>query len=384
MKSMMTRLLATSLMLLFLSGCVATTQERIETSINIDAIEGGKIALLETYKDNSYITSSKQALPAYMGEYSNAMEAAIYKRNIEAVRYLISINAANKVSISYSDYTQWVRTPVTIPAAELACGVAAFDIMDLLLESYPEDKPNYTNCLHYLIVTASYHYYSTGHSFKINNPIPDWRNGENTALAAEKIIALGGDPNTLPDYGVPMYGSVLIPESNNLLSTLLENGMDPNTQYYCRNEGPQCSFLSSLSDIGSYVVEATAIERAKVLVEAGAEVNARFNIGVTTGIDISGDFMFKQQEMTALHMARYFNRNKLAETLIELGADPTLTDSEGKTADSYAGVYAQIRAEQSQQAAATQQTTANQSNGSSGASTLLGIISGAVEMIDMR
>lgn len=370
----MTRLLATSLMLLFLSGCVAT-QERIEAGINIHAIEGGEIAMLETYKDNSYITSSKQALPGYI-DFSNAMEAAIYKRNIEAVRYLISINAANKVSIRYSDYNpQWVRTPVTIPAAELACGVAAFDIMDLLLESYPEDKPNYTNCLHYLI--ASYHYYPTGHFFMLNNPIPEWRNGENTALAAEKIIALGGDPNALPDYGVTLYENVLTPKTNSLLSTLLEKGMDPNTQYPCFQGKGQCTFLS---DISVYEDEVTAIERAKLLVEAGAEVNTRVNTAVTTGIDVSGGFIFKQQEMTALHMARFFDRNKLAETLIELGADPTLTDSEGKTADSYAGVYAQIRAEQSQQAAATQQaatTNTNQGGGGSAVGTLMNII-GAV------
>jgi ankyrin repeat protein len=370
----MMRLLATSLMLFFLSGCVATTQERIEASINTDAIEGGEIALLETYKDNSYITSSKQALPAHMGEYSNAMEAAIYKRNIEAVRYLISINAANKVSIHHTDNTQWVRTPVTIPAAELACGVATFDIMDLLLESYPEDKPNYTNCLHYLI--ASYHYYPSLWFFSRNkNPIPQWRNGENTALAAEKIIALGGDPNALPNYGVTLYEKVLEPQNNNLLSTLLENGMDPNTQYDCDKGNGLCTFLSKLS---FYEDEATAIERAKLLVESGAEVNTRVNTAVITGADPHHGLIFKQQEMTALHMARFFDRNKLAETLIELGADPALANAEGKTAESYAGGFSQTITGQ------TQQATTTQSNGSSGASKLLGIISGAVEIMDMR
>lgn len=158
------------------------------------------------------------------------MESAIYKRNIEVVRYLISINAAHNVSVRYLHNNEWARTPITVPAAELACGVGAFDIMELLLQSYPEDKPSYTNCLHYLV--ASYEYYPS-RIFFASNTTPfaqwsQWRNGENTALAAEKIIALGGDPNALPEYGSTLHSKIFRSFTNKLLIILLENGMDPN------------------------------------------------------------------------------------------------------------------------------------------------------------
>lgn len=366
----MTRLVGVSLMLVFLSACA--TQAQIESSIDINAIEAGNVALLETYKDNSYITTSKQARPSYI-EFSNAMESAIYNRNIKAVRYLISINAANKVSVRFQDHRpQWARTPVNVPAAELACGVAEFEIMTLLQESYPEDKPNYTNCLHYLV--ASYNYYPTGHFFTLNNPVPQWRNGENTALAVEKIIALGGEPNTMPDYGVSMYEMVLTSKTNNLLKVLLENGMDPNTEYACFNGKGSCTFLSDLS---VYEDEQLTSERANLLVQYGANVNTVQQTLVASGYDSYGSTQFKEQNMTALHMAKYYDRGQLSETLIQLGADPTLTNNDGKTAESYAGSYAQIKA---QQAAANQQATtanANQDSGGSGLGTLMNII-GAV------
>lgn len=365
----MTRFFAVSLMLLFLSACA--TQDQREASIDINAIEGGDTSLLETYKNDPYITSSKQAQPGYI-EFSNAMESAIYKRNIEVVRYLIGINAAHKVSVRYSKLdSHWARTPVTVPAAELACGVAAFDIMQLLLESYPEDKPNYTNCLHYLV--ASFDYYPSGHFFMLNNPIPDWRNGENTAIAAKKIMALGGDPNAVPEYGLPLNSKVFRTFTNKLLTTLLEHGMDPNKPYSCTESG-HCLILA---DLGNYIDEDLSSERAKLLVQHGADVNAVTQTPVINALDAWGIGQYKNQSMTALHMARFFNRDKLAETLIELGADPTLINDEGKTAENYAGAYAQIKATQTQQAAASQQAATantNQDSGGSGLGTLMNII----------
>lgn len=368
----MTRLFSVSLILLFLSACA--TQSQIEASININAIEGGDTAILETYKDNSYITTSRQAEPSYI-EFSNAMESAIYKRNIEAVRYLISINAANKVSVRFHDHRpQWARTPVNVPAAELACGVAEFEIMELLLESYPEDKPNYTNCLHYLV--ASFDYYPSGHFFMLNNPIPDWRNGENTAIAVEKIIALGGDPNALPEYGSTLHSKIFRTFTNKLLITLLEHGLDPNQPYSCGEGGP-CLILT---DLGNYIDEDLSSERAKLLVQHGADVNVVSEIPVIYALDAWGIGQYKKQSMTALHMARFFDRDKLAETLIDLGADPTLTNDAGKIAENYAGRFAQIKATQTQQAAANQQAATantNQDSGGGGLGTLINII-GAV------
>lgn len=363
---------AVSLILLFLSACAS--QDQREASIDINAIEAGDTSLLETYKNDPYIISSKQAKPGYI-EFSNAMESAIYKRNIEAVRYLISINAAHKVSVRYYNIDgYWARTPVNVPAAELACGVAAFDIMELLLESYPEDKPNYTNCLHYLI--ASFDYYPSGHFFMLHNTIPEWRNGENTAIAAQKIMALGGAPNALPEYGSTLHSMIFRTFTNKLLVTLLEQGMDPNNPYSCTVSG-HCLILA---DLGNYIDEDLSSERAKLLVQYGADVNAITETPVINASDARGVFQFKNQSMTALHIARFFNRDKLAETLIELGADPTLTNDEGKTAENYAGAFAEIKATQTQQAAASQQAATantNQDSGGSGLGTLMNII-GAV------
>jgi len=366
----MTRLFGISVMLMFLSGCAS--QATMEANIQIQAIEARNLALLESYTDNPYITSSKDALPSYI-EYSNAMEAAIYSRNLEAVNYLTSINAAHKVSVRYLNHNrQWARTPVNVPAAELACGVAEFDIMQVLLERYPEDKPNYTNCLHYLV--ASYNYYPSGHFFLLNNPASTWRDGENTAKAVEKIIALGGDPNAMPKYGRSMYEMVLSPQTNTLLKALLENGMDPNKPYDCL--GGACTFLS---DLAVYKDEEMASERAKLLVHYGADVNSVAQVAVVKGINSAASHGFEQKSVTALHMARFFDRDTLSATLIELGADETIADNEGNTPDSYAGQYAQIEAAQKQQAANQQAATANthQDSGGSGLGTLMNII-GAV------
>lgn len=377
----MTRLFAVSFMLLFSLGCVK--QGETQASIDLDAIiESGNVSLLESYKNDPYITHSTQVQPPGNIKFSNAMESAIYKRNIEVVRYLIGINAAHKVSVRYLHNNEWARTPITVPAAELACGVGAFDIMELLLQSYPEDKPNYTNCLHYLV--ASYEYYPS-RIFFASDTTPfaqwsQWRNGENTALAAEKIIALGGDPNALPEYDSTLHSKVFRSFTNKLLITLLENGMDPNQPYPCGESG-HCLMLA---DLGMYNNQNISSERARLLVENGADLNAVIQTPVLTSLDQWGIGQFKNQSMTALHTSEYYDRDQLSETLIELGADPTLTNNDGKTASNFAGSIARIKA---RQAAATQQAATantNQDSDGIGASTLFGIISGAVGIMDVQ
>lgn len=391
----MTRLLGLSFILLFISGCATTSQFDIESNINVNAIKGGNTALLETYKDNSYITTSKPSISSGYYYFRNATEAAIYLRNIDAVRYLISINAAHQASVKYPDYatwrrdvpaiTQWAR--VEVPAAELACGVGAFDIMELLIDSYPDEKPNYTNCLHYFI--ASYPYRNLDAEANGKQDIDD------ITSSVEKIIALGGEPAAIPNHGITLYENVLTPNTNQLLITLLENGMDPNTQYQCHSGFSEKGTCTFLTDISFYEDEETAIARAELLVKHGADINALTQIPVPAGHQFypipfpthhndRGTLEFEIENMSALHMARFFDRDKLAARLIELGADPDITNQQDKTAENYAGSYAQIEAVYAQQTAAKQQATTTQNNGSSGASTLLGIISGAVEMMDMR
>lgn len=385
----MTRLLSLSFILLFISGCATTPQWDVESKINVSAIKNGNTALLETYKDNSYITTSKPSVSSGYYYFRNAMEAAIYLRNIDAVRYLISINAAHQTSLKYPDYAKWRRdvpaitqwARIEVPAAELACSVGAFDIMELLIDSYPAEKPNYTNCLHYLI--ASYPYReldAEGNGKQATDDI---------TISVEKIIALGGDPAALPDHGITLYENVLKPKTNQLLLTLLENGMDPNTQYPCHSgfsEKGSCTFLA---DISFYEDEETAIARAEQLVKHGADINALTQIPVPKGHRVhpilyptrhnaKGTLEFKVKSMSALHMARFFDRDKLATTLVELGADPDITNQQGKTAADYAGSYTQIEIAYAKQTAARQQAaTANTNQGGSGLGTLMKII-GAV------
>ncbi|RCX02237.1 hypothetical protein [Marinomonas foliarum] len=362
----MNRLFSLSLLLIVLSGCAS--QKSKEADIQIHGITNNDMAVLESHKDNPYITSSKDALPSYI-EYSNAMEAAIYNRNLDAVKYLTSINAAHKVSIRYLNLNnQWARTPVNVPAAELACGVAEFDIMQVLLERYPDDTLNYTNCLHYVV--SSYSYYPD-HFAVLKNPAPTFRDGKNTAIAVQKIIDMGGDPNKLPEYGSPLYESIFTSTTNNLLTALLENGLDANMRYSCVHG--KCMFLTEL---GNYLDEVQSSERARILVKYGADVNVTHNTPVIVGFNTYGSYLYETKSMSPLHDAEFFDRNILAATLIDLGADPTHKNADGYTAESFKGKFAEIKVLREKQVAINQQRAAqqNQDSGSSAGGTILNIM----------
>lgn len=347
----MSRLFSLSLLLIVLSGCAGQVQK--DSDIIIHGIENNDMAVLKSHRDSPYITTSKIVQTGFI-EYSNAMEAAIYNRNLDAVKYLSSINAAHKVSIWFSGSSgEWERTPVNIPAAELACGVAEFEIMEFLLEHYPDDIPNYTNCLHYIVSTISY--YPSVHFFMLKNPAPTFRDGKNTAIAVQKIIDMGGDPNKLPEYGSPLYESVFTSTTNNLLTALLENGLDANMRYSCVHG--KCMFLTEL---GNYLDEVQSSERARILVKYGADVNITHNTPVIVGFNVSGSYLYETKSMTPLHNAEFFDRNILAATLIDLGADPTHKNADGYTPENFKGKFAQIKVLREKQVAANQQKAAQQ------------------------
>jgi|GEM_PF-3613986 len=187
--------------------------------------------------------------------------------------------------------------------------------------------------------------------------------------------------------------ALIIPRRYNLVKPdrLLENGMDPNTQYPCHSGFSEKGTCTFLADISFYEDEQTAIARAELLVKHGADINALTQIPVPVGhrdhpilyptrYNAKGTLEFKIESMSALHMARFFDRDKLAARLIELGADPELTNQQDKTAENYAGSYAQIETAYAQQTAARQQAhtaNTNQGSGGSGLGTLMNII-GAV------
>ncbi|MBR7888823.1 hypothetical protein J9B83_07680 [Marinomonas sp. A79] len=367
----MIRLFSICLTMLLLSGCASQASK--ESSIHIHGIENNDLAVIEYYQDSSYVTSSKVVEPNFI-DYSNAMEAAIYNRNLEAVRYLSSIDAAHTVSVRFYGKNQWQRTPINIPPAELACGIAEFEIMAFLLERYPDEKPNYTNCLHYLVSSISY--YPSAHFFILKNPAPTFRNGSNTAIAAQKILDMGAQINTLPEYGLPMYDSILSSNTNNLLLVLLNNGLDASAPYPCHPSG-QCAYLT---DLAVYLDEVQSSERAKLLVQYGADINSMHDTATIVGVNPDGSYITKTTGMSALHNAEFFNRQALTATLLELGADPTQKNTEGLTAANYSGKFTAIREQHEKQIAtnqkiAQQKKQTNEDDGGSIGGTIIDIIS---------
>ncbi|MBU2874179.1 ankyrin repeat domain-containing protein [Marinobacter salexigens] len=383
----MEKLFGFGLLLIFLSGCASQTLN--ESEINI-AIENNDLKKLQGYSDNPYVISGSLEIPRPgFTEFSNAMEAAIYLRNIEAVGYLASIGAKNKVSVHYYQYPNWQRTPANIPAAELACGVGAFEIMELLLQKYPDDKPDYTNCLHYLV--SNYMYYPSaeyqsarrGPYFRKNDPaLRSWRTQAYQAQAVQKVIGLGAAHDKLPTYGTAMYAAILDDPGNAVLSTLLKNGLNPNQEYSCMYSVGTCRFLI---DISRYKNENLARERAKLLAEYGADLDAVIDTPVIIGLNEHSGFQYGQQSVTALHMAKYFEKEYIADTLVGLGANKDTLNKNGKTAEQYSLRFAPIAAAQKRAANKAMATMRQEegSNSNADGSSVMGLMPAAGSLIDV-
>lgn len=378
----MEKLFGFGLLLIFLSGCASQTLN--ESEINI-AIENNDLKKLQGYSDNPYVISGSLEIPRpSFTEFSNAMEAAIYLRNIEAVGYLASIGAENKVSVHFYQHPSWQRTPANIPAAELACGVGAFEIMELLLQKYPDDKPDYTNCLHYLVSNYTY-YPGVRPFFRKNDPaLRSWRTPAYQAQAVQKVIGLGATHDKLPTYGAAMYGEILNNPGTAVLSTLLKNGLNPNQEYSCGYPvgTGTCRFLI---DISRYDDENLASERAKLLAEYGADLDAVIDTPVIIGLNEHSGFQYGQQSVTALHMAKYFEDEYIADTLVGLGANKDTLNKNGKTAEQYSLRFAPIAAAQ-QRAANKAMATMRQEEGSNSnadGSSVMGLMPAAGSLIDV-
>ncbi|MEP0071059.1 MAG: hypothetical protein ABJE79_00020 [Marinomonas sp.] len=353
--------------ILLLSGCANPAKE----VHNIDyAIMENNIDELKRYKNHPYIMQAESSL-VKDDIIPNATASALYHGNIDAIRYLISQDAIHNVSIWHSLPEGGFKvTPVNIPAAELACGLGAFDIMSLLQTTYPEQKVNYTNCLHYLV--------GLGH-LSMTYSIPHEHTQANINNGVKKVLALGGDPTVMPEYGRAMQLDVMhdltinrssVSERLALLKMLLDHGVDPNTEYPYRNAKE-----TMLINLAIYTDQEMASAAAKMLVDYGAEVNKLVSKSVV--YDVIPPYWYNREtrQVSALHMARFFDRHEFANTLIELGADPELADSRGRLAKSYTGNFAQLERKRRQlmaQAAAKSATSEEESGSAYGS--IMGVL----------
>lgn len=329
------RLIFFAFVLLFISACTSPSYKSLY--VNAD-IRDGRIDKLKEYNDIPFVRNVKSPYREPY-EVANATESAVLYNNIEAIRYLISIDAIQPVFVRYrDDKNQNHFSSVNLPAAEYACGMGGFEIMALLQEHDQTQTVNYTNCLHFLLLSPF-------------SELPDkLASPDELNSRIEKVLSLGGDINKAPEYGKSLLEYIFYDRKNENLShrafisrleLLVENGLDVNTTFsYVIGKETLLARLFYFAD------EHVSSELAKTLVRLGADVNQVVNRSIIVGFDQQSAYGYKYQnrDVTALHVARFFNRNKLAETLIALGADDDIKDDHGYTSKDYGGVYAKIEA----------------------------------------
>lgn len=259
----------------------------------------------------------------------NATELAVYVRNEEALEYLMSIDAILPVRASYFDHIPSAKRSVSyISPAELACGIGAFEIMDLLQKYDSSQSINYTNCLHYQL------------SSQILFPNPD-ETQTSINKNIEKAIALGGDISSTPDYGRGLHFYLFDKKPTEIyqadvyrdrLDLLLNNGLDPNITY--KNLSGSESLLTRLSTLED---EEFAQEMIRFLVLKGADVNKAVDVSVSVRLSQTAwvDYDMELRRVTPLHIARFYSREQTANLLIELGADTEIKDDKGLLASAY-------------------------------------------------
>ncbi|MEX1669972.1 hypothetical protein AB4876_13710 [Zhongshania guokunii] len=320
--------------LLFISGCTPPYINSFEIGVDIAQ---GRTDKLKEFNSNSFVRNA-QSPDREPYEVTNATESAVLHNNIEAIHYLISIDAIHPVSAQYQDDKNNTHySPVNVPAAEYACGVGSFEIMALLQEHDQTQTVNYTNCLHYILYSQNIRFIKKASPDELNSRI-------------EKVISLGGDINKAPEYGQPLQAYLFddLNEQNlshrefiSRLELLEKNGLEVDTTFsYAIGKETLLGRLSYFED------ENSTAELAKTLVKLGADVNKVVNRSIIIGFaeQPGSEYKYQNRDVTALHMARFYDRNKLAETLIALGADDDIKDDRGYTSKDYAGVYAKVEA----------------------------------------
>ena len=349
-------------LLFFLAGCA--TQESKVADINM-AMGGTMFGIqitpniekLKKYEGNPYLTSAVVVDPVYIGEYSSAMESAIFNRNLEAVEYLVSVNAPKLVSLRWADPLSgaWKRTPVNIPAAEMACAMGEMEIMKYLQKAHPEDKVNYTNCLNY--------YVSTG----LTTDKKSLRHGH-AGSVVNTIIELGADVNGQPEYGRSLHSGLLgLEVYTGLQEALLIHGLDVNAKYTCF-EG-ECAHLTTVS---AYKNTRHSTDLMYLLLAYGADINIKVRNRIEVDVLTTGELKYEDRIITPLHKAAYFSRPELYARLVDLGADETITDNLGKTPQQYAGIYSEFNKLSKEQKARYQKALAQRSQQSNSSNDLFG------------
>ena len=162
-------------------------------------------------------------------------------------------------------------------------------------------------------------------------------------LMCSNLLNSGADPSVLCEYPHPLYdrimGSISTLHTFSLMGTLDEDLLDrllamggkkvvsAQLTFGNREDEPESSSSKEDGDAhlnGATCLHLLTIKRrsrpevtascAKQLLEAGTEIDARNAAG-----------------QTALHLASHFARFSLARVLLSFGADPTLTDDQGRS-----------------------------------------------------
>ncbi len=317
------------LIILTLSACMSQTNQILDINVSIGAF-GGTITprhmkKLRSYSSNPYVLGTMASPPkAPFDSFLNATEVAIFYHNNEAAEYLISIGATNKVSARWHDPVTDIltRSELVIPAAELACGMGNFDMMNMYLQAYPGDKINYTNCLH--------QYVSYGASLD-----PNQTEKGHIGEVVDTIVSLGGNVGGAPEYGRPLYNSALdYKDYTGLLQSLLNHGLNPHRVFPCLMG--ECTYFSELANL---VDSDSASKKADLIFAHGADVNQAVSFKIPVDVLITGELKYERRALSPLHIAAYFDSPELYAKLIFLGADVNQLDNLGNKPGKYAGIY---------------------------------------------
>ena len=301
-------------------------QGAVIREINLEGIHKKNLSILEKYKNHPYMIASVEVEPSGKIAFSNALESAIQLRSLESAKYILSLGAVRTVAMSWSDPLtgKWMRT-YGRPVTELTCVKGYEQLHNYLRMQYPDERPNYTNCLHYFI--------SNKVELLERSPDPEHRIKK---YIEWMIVAGGADPNQLPEYGSSLYFYYSDIGLDTLIQeTLLNNGLNPNTQFECLLG--QCSLLADKHFVTS---TPDLIKHLDLLLAHGFDINKTFQRKIPVAVLSDGSLKYEMRQIGFLHLAAYYDSPDAYALLLSHGANEQITDNLGNTAFKYSGLSA--------------------------------------------
>jgi ankyrin repeat protein len=177
---------------------------------------------------------------------------------------------------------------------------------------------------------------------------------EGDLTEVRRLVDEGADVNACDDYRVTPLLWALFNRHDEVVRFLVEHGADVNYQDFAEGhplmfavERPEMLLflISSGADVNLRLPHggetalhaaavANAVEGARVLIHAGADVNAHVNNDAGTHLFSGGAKLWGE---TPLHFAAAYADRELIEMLLAAGADPALSNSHEELPVAYAG-----------------------------------------------